>query len=116
MGVYLTAKQKQQNHASRWHFINTQIAAELERFRRRYPRSRQLPLLRALLRAAQQEDERRMIQVGMRYVRLTRVIPPGCYALTHGPDATVYLNGQRVRGGLREEAFALGVWHPQVYR
>jgi hypothetical protein len=113
MGVYATRAQRAAREAARWEGIAHQVAGQLQRFRR-HPHSRRVALLRALSRAARRRQPAALLRAGAAYLRLTRVIPPGCYALGRAPGPTVYLDGERVRGRLAR--VALGVWHPQVYR
>jgi hypothetical protein len=113
---YLTRKQQEANEESRWAFIRSALADELRRFRTRYPRSRRVPVLKALLAAAARGDAGALLRAAERYVRLTRVIPPGCWALRSEGAQTVYLDGERGRGRLRDGELVLQVWHPQVYR
>lgn len=95
-----------------WEAAKEMLAPELARYQTRYPRSRRCALLEALAIAMQHEDHAALADAGLRYLRLTRLVPPGCYAVGGGRH---YLAGERVQRR-RGEVWTVHVYSPQVWR
>jgi hypothetical protein len=111
------SKRQQQVAATRWWaWIADELQAEMARFARRRPPSLRMRLLQRMLAAARARDAPVLTAVGQEYVRRTRILPPGIYALCPGPGKTVYLPGDRLEPGRRVASLHLGVVHAQVYR
>jgi len=91
------------------------IAPELDRYRSRYPGSRRLAILEAMAAAAQPEDGQAMAHSGMDYLRLTRTIPPGCYAVCESRKPSYFLAGEVVKRR-RGEVWVIYLYSPQVWR
>jgi hypothetical protein len=110
------SKRQQQVAAARWWaWIADELRTEIERLHRRRAPLR-MRLLQKMLAAARDHDAAALATVGQQYVRRTRVLPPGIYAICPGPGTTVYLPGNRLEPSQRVASLALGVVHAQVYR
>ena len=111
------SKRQQQAAAARWWtWIADELQAEMARFHRRRALSLRRRLLQQMLAAARAHDAAVLAAIGQEYVRRTRVLPPGIYALCPGPGETVYLPGDRLEPGRRVASLDMGLVHPQVYR
>jgi hypothetical protein len=111
------SKRQQQAAAARWWaWIADELRAATARFHRRRAPSLRTRLLRRMLAAARAHDAAALAAVGQEYVRRTRVLPPGVYAICPGPGKTVYLPGDRLEPGRRVASLDLGLVHAQVYR
>jgi hypothetical protein len=109
-------RQQETARAQRWAWIADKIAAELEAVEQVRPTSFRVPLLRRMLAAASLADESSLTEAARGYVRRTRVLPPGVYALCPAPGKTVYLDGERLEPGRRVASLSLAAVHAQVYR
>lgn len=113
----LETKKQRERSAAVWNGIRSEIQAELHRFASRYPASRRLPSLRALADAASREDCEAIATAGLDYLRITRIIPPGCYGVRSHRDSTAFfLSGERIRGRLKPEEWSICRHNPQVWR
>jgi hypothetical protein len=98
-----------------WAAVRHMIEPELNRYRRQYPGSRRRAILEAMQAAAENQDEGALAVSGMEYFRLTRTVPPGCYAVCQTRQPSHYLSGERVTRR-RGEAWTIWRFSPQVWR
>jgi hypothetical protein len=110
----------QENRSNRviaeiWAAVRNMIEPELVRYRTRFPHSRRRAILEEMATAALREDEAALADAGLRYLRLTRTVPPGCYALCRTRRQSHYLAGERVTRK-RGEVWSIHRFSPQVWR
>jgi hypothetical protein len=91
------------------------IDPELIRYRARFPRSRRRAILEEMADAARREDEGALAESGSRYLRLTRTVPPGCYAVCPSRQPSHHLAGEPV-SRRRGEVWSVHRFSPQVWR
>ena len=99
-----------------WSAVRSMIEPELARYRDRYPTSRRRAILEAMMEAARREDDDALVLAGADYFRLTRIIPPGCYAICRTRDPSYRLSGERIPGPFRGEDWSIQRFSPQVWR
>lgn len=105
---------REKNANAVWDMIEGQIISTLERFSKRYPGSKRLPILKKLLHHAKLRNGEEMLPFGMKYLTLTKCVPPGFYYSVTGKPV-IYFPGDRVARVDRAEV-QLALVHPQVYR
>jgi hypothetical protein len=108
----MTSREKKTNAV--WDMIEGQIATTLERFTKRYPDSKRIPILKKLLNHARLRHGAGMLPFGMKYVALTKCMSPGFYYSVPGKPV-IYFPGDRIAIADRAEV-QLALVHPQVYR
>jgi hypothetical protein len=110
------AKKRDRVMAEIWTAVRHMIEPELLRYRTRFPRSRRRAILEEMAAAAQREDEGGLAESGLRYLRLTRTVPPGCYAVCRRRQQShYYLAGEPVTRR-RGDAWSVHRFSPQVWR
>ncbi len=105
---------REKNTNAVWDMIEGQMVSTLERFTKRYPSSKRIPLLKKLLHLARQRNGEGMLPLGMKYVTLTQCVPPGFY-YSVPRKSVIYFPGDRIPSVDRAEV-QLALVHPQVYR
>ena len=99
-----------------WSAVESMIAPELDRYRKRYPKSRRRALLETMHQAALTRDEEELTQAGGEYMKLTSLVPPGCYAICDTRSPSHYLTGERIPNRKRGEIWRVYRHSPQVNR
>lgn len=110
-----TGQKRARIMAGIWNAVRQMIEPELLRYRARFPRSRRRAILDDMADAARQEDEGALVEAGMRYLCLVRIVPPGCYAVCQTRAKTHYLAGEPVRRR-KGEVWSVYRFSPQVWR
>jgi hypothetical protein len=114
--AYITAKWRKQIEDSRWGGIVKSIDHELQRRKKRRHKSRAIQLLEALRGKAARRNGVAMVAIAVKYVSLTRTLPPGVYACAPGPGKNFYLESERLEKGVHCSTLQLGIVHAQIYR
>jgi hypothetical protein len=105
---------REKNANAVWDMVEGQVATTLIRFTKRYPTSKRIPILKKLLHHARLRSGEGMLPFGMKYLTLTKCVPPGFYYSVPGKPV-IYFPGDRVASADRAEV-QLALVHPQVYR
>jgi hypothetical protein len=109
------AKKRNRIIAEIWDAVRHMIEPELLRYRTRFPRSCRRAILEEMALAALREDEGALAESGLRYLGLTRTVPPGCYAVCLTRQPSHYLAGEPV-SRRRGEVWSIHRFSPQVWR
>lgn len=105
---------REKNTNAVWDMIESQVATTLERFTKCYPSSKRIPILKKLLHHAKLRSGEGILPFGMKYLTLTKCVPPGFYYAVPGKPV-VYFPGDKVASADRGDV-QLTLVHPQIYR
>lgn len=112
-GAYLTKKVRQQIITSNWNMVIGEIQSTLEVVQNQPRLKKQLPLLKAMLKAAQAWDSDGIHRPARKLCKLSRKVPPGTY---YQSAKSFKFSGERVTLPQDDTAWSLSLVHPQIYR
>lgn len=112
-GAYLTKKVRQQIITSNWNMVIGEIQSALELVQNQPRLKKQLPLLKAMLKAAQAWDSDGVYQAARKLCKLSHKVPPGTY---YQSAKSFKFSGQRVTLPKNDATWSLCLVHPQIYR
>lgn len=112
-GAYLTKTHKQQILDTNWKMVIGEIQREIEVVLEKPALKKRLPLLQAMLKAAQAWEFEGNNKSARKLCKLTRKVPPGCY---YQSTKAFKFSGQRVTLPKNDAAWSLYRVHPQIYR
>jgi len=112
-GAYLTKVHRQQILESNWTMVISEIQSAVTKVIQKPRLMKQLPMLQAMLKAAQAWEADGVIKPARTLCRLTNRVPPGTY---YQSTKTFKFSGQRVTLPKDDTAWSLALVHPQIYR